>query len=176
MRRLLPAARWALTPPFHPFRSAIPKDFGEVVCFLWRYPWGRPRRALPAAMSKWSPDFPRPPCEGRDRPAVWSGRENGPHRTHGQLRATAGPNATDSHRPVDVVFLAIEAMLFRPRQMAVRAHEGAIFADDPSIGGEQPMRLPRADLAPGEFCANFATLVNIASQNFVLARMAQGLG
>lgn len=32
----------------------------EAVCFLWRYPWGRPRRALPAAMSSWSPDFPRP--------------------------------------------------------------------------------------------------------------------
>jgi|GEM_PF-566155 len=47
----------------------------EEVCFLWRYPWGRPRRALPAAMSSWSPDFPRPPCEGRDRPAVWSARK-----------------------------------------------------------------------------------------------------
>ena|SRR6185312_5624952 len=47
----------------------------EEVCFLWRYPWGRPRRALPAAMSSWSPDFPRPPCESRDRPAVWSARK-----------------------------------------------------------------------------------------------------
>ena len=46
----------------------------EEVCFLWRYPWGRPRRALPAAMSSWSPDFPRPPCGSRDRPAVWSAR------------------------------------------------------------------------------------------------------
>ena len=44
----------------------------KAVCFLWRYPWARARRALPAALSPWSPDFPRPcsaeatqglPCE-----------------------------------------------------------------------------------------------------------------
>ena len=69
MPSLLPGTRWALTPPFHPSRS-----LRAEVCFLWRYPWGRPRRALPAAMSWWSPDFPRPSCKSRDRPAVWSAR------------------------------------------------------------------------------------------------------
>src|ERR1019366_4910324 len=51
----LPGPRWALTPPFHPY-PASPR-LRRAVCFLWRYPWGRPRRALPAAYSPWSPDF-----------------------------------------------------------------------------------------------------------------------
>ena len=50
-------ARCALTAPFHPCRA--PER--AAVCFLWRCPWGRPRRALPAAYSPWSPDFPPPP-------------------------------------------------------------------------------------------------------------------
>ncbi len=54
----------------HPF-TLTPGTGPGAVCFLWRYPWGRPRRALPAAISPWSPDFPRPSCESRDRPAVW---------------------------------------------------------------------------------------------------------
>jgi hypothetical protein len=31
-----------------------------AVCFLWHFPWGRPRRALPGTVSPWSPDFPLP--------------------------------------------------------------------------------------------------------------------
>ena len=60
----------------HPFTLALPSQRGRsrAVCFLWRYPWGHPRRALPAALSPWSPDFPRPSLAGasedRDRPAV----------------------------------------------------------------------------------------------------------
>ena len=48
--------RGALLP--HPFTLApgIPK----AVCFLWRFPWGRPRRTLSGAVSPWSPDFPPP--------------------------------------------------------------------------------------------------------------------
>ena len=64
-----PGPRWALTPPFHPSLSR-PRPI-KAVCFLWRYPWGRPRRALPAAFSPWSPDFPRARKRTRDRPAVW---------------------------------------------------------------------------------------------------------
>ena len=46
----------------HPFTLTLLRlRLSRAVCFLWRYPWGRPRRALPAAMSSWSPDFPRPP-------------------------------------------------------------------------------------------------------------------
>jgi hypothetical protein len=28
--------------------------------FLWHFPWGRPRRALPGTVFPWSPDFPPP--------------------------------------------------------------------------------------------------------------------
>ena len=50
---LLPAPRCALTAPFHPYRA-----LGEAVCFLWHFPWGFPRRALPGTVFPWSPDFP----------------------------------------------------------------------------------------------------------------------
>ena len=50
----LPRPRWALTPPFHPYPA------GGAVCFLWRFPWGCPRRALPGTVALWSPDFPLP--------------------------------------------------------------------------------------------------------------------
>ena len=58
----------------YPTLSPLPAGRSrQAVCFLWRYPWGRPRRALPAALSPWSPDFPRPRAKrDRDRPAVWS--------------------------------------------------------------------------------------------------------
>jgi len=66
-----PGPRWALTPPFHPCPG--PKPW--AVCFLWRCPWGRPRRALPAASSSWSPDFPPP-----RRSARATARPSGPLR------------------------------------------------------------------------------------------------
>ncbi len=74
-------ARWALTPPFHPYPPANRK----AVCFLWRYPWGRPRRALPAAMSPWSPDFPPLPRQERP-PGRLIRRENGRLTRPGQSR------------------------------------------------------------------------------------------
>jgi len=69
----------ALTPSVAPIRSCsrrglpcperrrsggalLPHPFTltacAAVCFLWRYPWGRPRRPLSGAVSPWSPDFP----------------------------------------------------------------------------------------------------------------------
>ncbi len=56
--------RGALLP--HPFTLA----FGEpkAVCFLWRFPWGRPRRTLSGAVSPWSPDFPPPVKAAAIRP------------------------------------------------------------------------------------------------------------
>ena len=59
----LPAARCALTAPFHPYPGT------RAVCFLWRCPWGYPRRTLSGAVSPWSPDFP--PRERGGRPADW---------------------------------------------------------------------------------------------------------
>src|SRR5437763_12756818 len=64
----LPAARCALTAPFHPCRppSRRPNRLGGV--FLWHFPWGRPRRALPGTVPPWSPDFP-PLAKREERPS-----------------------------------------------------------------------------------------------------------
>ena len=81
----LPETRCALTAPFHP----CPAPKCEAVCFLWRYPWGRPRRALPAAYSPWSPDFPPSSEEDSDRPAVWSVAKVGAGKP--RVKAGSGP-------------------------------------------------------------------------------------
>ena len=38
--------------------SPLPRVSPAAVCFLWHFPWGRPRRTLSGAVSPWSPDFP----------------------------------------------------------------------------------------------------------------------
>ena len=45
--------RGALLP--HPFTLTRPKP--RAVCFLWHFPWGRPRRTLSGTVLPWSPDF-----------------------------------------------------------------------------------------------------------------------
>jgi len=45
--RLLPAARCALTAPFHPCRFLRTL----AVCFLWHFPSARAAQALPGALS-----------------------------------------------------------------------------------------------------------------------------
>ena len=67
VRPPLPEARCALTAPFHCHRVET-----FVTCFLWHFPWGRPRRALPGTAVPWSPDFPLP-CrrQGSGRPTLW---------------------------------------------------------------------------------------------------------
>ena len=63
-------------PPM-PSHEAIPGTTGLGGMFLWHFPWGRPRRALPGTVPPWSPDFPpsrRP--QGRQEsghPTVWHG-------------------------------------------------------------------------------------------------------
>ena len=47
----------------YPTLSTWP-DRSPVDCFLWHFPWGRPRRALPGTVFPWSPDFPRPRLRG----------------------------------------------------------------------------------------------------------------
>jgi hypothetical protein len=53
---LSPGPRCALTAPFHPCLRQTPL----AVCFLWHFPWGRPRRLLAGTVFPWSPDFPPP--------------------------------------------------------------------------------------------------------------------
>ena len=64
-------SRGGLLP--HPFTLATET---VAVCFLWHFPWGRPRRPLAGTVSPWSPDFPHPQpfgIRGRGRPAGWHG-------------------------------------------------------------------------------------------------------
>ena len=64
-------ARGALLP--HHFTLARPWfPMPRAVCFLWHFPWGRPRRRLAGTVFPWSPDFPPPGVEiGGGRPVVW---------------------------------------------------------------------------------------------------------
>src|SRR5579883_3494613 len=61
----LPLARWALTPPFHPYLLANQ----PAVCSLWHFPWGRPRRPLTGTVFPWSPDFPHPAVAREAQPS-----------------------------------------------------------------------------------------------------------
>src|ERR1700722_9987928 len=84
--RPLPCARCALTAPFQPCsssplsglrrsrpfracRAEVAKQRRRAVSFLWRYPWGRPRRTLSGTVSPWSPDFPPSPLARGQRPS-----------------------------------------------------------------------------------------------------------
>ncbi len=91
----LPGPRCALTAPFHPCRPALAG--GQAVCFLWHFPWGRPRRPLAGTVFPWSPDFPPPPRGARAavRPSGTAGlagaRGGGPCQavSHASQRAIA---------------------------------------------------------------------------------------
>ena len=50
--------------PFHPYPRRG-QALARAVCFLWHFPWGRPRRAA-GTVFPWSPDFPPAP---RQRPS-----------------------------------------------------------------------------------------------------------
>ena len=57
----LPAARCALTAPFHPDPQMLAPEGAasrRADCSLWHFPWGCPRRVLPGTVFPWSPDFP----------------------------------------------------------------------------------------------------------------------
>ena len=76
---LLPAARCALTAPFHPYQQKL------AVCFLWHFPWGRPRRTLSGTLLPWSPDFPPLPKQERS-----SGHLARGHNERASRRGQAG--------------------------------------------------------------------------------------
>jgi hypothetical protein len=68
---LLPGARCALAAPFRPCPRDTSRHLARAVCFLWHFPWGRPRRRLSGTVFPWSPDFPLSPLGDSGRPAVW---------------------------------------------------------------------------------------------------------
>ncbi len=98
--------------------------------FLWHFPWGRPRRALPGTVPPWSPDFP-PPADPRDKP---ESRSESGHPTvwHGMIwdRAPTAANrrAESRIRSIDLVETTTQAIGFtasaQPRR-PVRAWLGA---------------------------------------------------
>ena len=93
----LPRERCAFTAPFHPCRARR-----AAVCFLWRFPWGRPRRTLSGAVSPWSPDFP-PRAKRGGHPADWRNldrragraRSSGTTRSNGDAAALRSDNLLD---------------------------------------------------------------------------------
>ena len=62
---LLPGARCALAAPFRPCPRGALRHLARAVCFLWHFPWGRPRRRLSGTVFPWSPDFPLPLTQQR---------------------------------------------------------------------------------------------------------------
>jgi hypothetical protein len=81
--RLRCRKRGALLP--HRFTltaSTLPRRAGAAaVCFLWHFPWGRPRRTLSGTACPWSPDFPPRTLPTPAR----AGRKEGPGRPSGRL-------------------------------------------------------------------------------------------
>jgi len=69
-----PRCRERGAPLPHPFaltgRPGLSARPRPAVCFLWHFPWGRPRRALPGTVFPWSPDFPPPPGRNRATAAI----------------------------------------------------------------------------------------------------------
>jgi hypothetical protein len=53
--------------PVSPLPAGCLADLARAVCFLWHFPWGRPRRRLSGTVFPWSPDFPLPLA--RQRPS-----------------------------------------------------------------------------------------------------------
>jgi hypothetical protein len=100
-------SRGGLLP--HPFTLAVAE--AAAVCFLWHFPWGRPRRPLAGTVSPWSPDFPHPqPFGSREcgRPASWQARIKGfppenaneKARRVAQMRSVLGQrHARNRHAP-----------------------------------------------------------------------------
>jgi len=118
--------RGALLP--HHFTLAAPSQpkgrarFGGV--FLWHFPWGRPRRALPGTVLPWSPDFPPPPHGEGSHPAVWrSDRDLGfrPSQMPDSRRRSDNTSRADGNSPARLdIEHAITA--FRP-EMALKGED-----------------------------------------------------
>ena len=64
----------------------------QAVCFLWHFPWGRPRRPLAGIVVPWSPDFPPTGCYPRQRPSG---------RLAGVVMAVSSSPVKSSHRAPD---------------------------------------------------------------------------
>jgi hypothetical protein len=83
-----------------PLPAGCQAALARAVCFLWHFPWGRPRRPLTGTAFPWSPDFPlpdprvKPGDKGSGRPAVWQGRD-------GRRKRTASSAACERRRAIE---------------------------------------------------------------------------
>ena len=133
---LLPAARCALTAPFHPYQQKL------AVCFLWHFPWGRPRRTLSGTLLPWSPDFPPFVCTKRGHPAIWRGptmgRGLGKVKVEPYPRAAAKDTATAAIRVAVSLSSTPSTLLWRKRPwneaMTSVTAESALRTSLPSSG------------------------------------------
>jgi len=62
--------RGALLPHHFTLAARYLEGSGLGGVFLWHFPWGRPRRALPGTVPPWSPDFPPSAGSTRRRAAI----------------------------------------------------------------------------------------------------------
>ena len=85
--------RGALLP--HPFTLTGPRP---AVCFLWHFPWGRPRRVLPGTVFPWSPDFPPPRPEDAKATIRPSGSSGCRRRASEGQRAPPQPGSHCFHQ------------------------------------------------------------------------------
>ena len=77
---------------------AFARGLRWAVCFLWHFPWGRPRRVLPGTVFPWSPDFP-PRSRVKPRPERPSGRLAPPLRYLAPSRRQADRRRQSASRP-----------------------------------------------------------------------------
>jgi hypothetical protein len=93
---LLPGARCALAAPFRPCLRDALRHLARAVCFLWHFPWGRPRRRLSGTVFPWSPDFPLPLA--RQRPSGrLAGAEMRPTTPRRQAAGGSDARSIDCH-------------------------------------------------------------------------------
>ena len=92
-------------PRGRPTRQAVPSTTGLGGVFLWHFPWGRPRRALPGTAPPWSPDFPPSPGREADRRAAIRpsgmgryGMRRPPTQTSGRSPSQPADTAEAGHR------------------------------------------------------------------------------
>ncbi len=95
--RRSPLGRWALTPPFHPYRAAptsAPRRF--LLCDTFHRPRLAPRPSayFPRHAAFWCSDFPLPPK--RERPSVRGNRRRRWLRRQGErsYQSSCGPAGT----------------------------------------------------------------------------------
>ena len=125
-----------------PSRLTAFRPRGPAVCFLWRFPWGRPRRTLSGAVSVWSPDFPPP---SKRRPSgrlagegIWDRRGGGQAESDAGGR-TGGPPRGPGKEPapglVHCRFTRIMGLCRAGRWTGRRAASGlgALVGEEPQF-------------------------------------------